>query len=165
VDPVKHLRTELERGISRAWDSLTEGWREMLSRSSGALTHYVRAAKREQGDGGNEDFPNWALLAAECWETAKSVIVRLELPGVNKEDIDVSIHGSTLRIRGEKRSGGDRQGRLYHMMERAYGRFERTISLPQNIDGKRAEVSYQDGVVTVIVPKTEPSPPTHLTIK
>jgi HSP20 family protein len=84
---------------------------------------------------------------------------------VNKEDIDVSIHGSTLRIRGEKRSGGERQGRLYHLMERAYGRFERTISLPQNIDGKRAEVSYQDGVVTVIVPKTEPSPPTHLTIK
>jgi HSP20 family protein len=50
-------------------------------------------------------------------------------------------------------------------MERAYGRFERTFSLPQNIDGKRAEVSYQDGVVTVIVPKTEPSPPTQLTVK
>lgn len=164
MDPVKHLRSELERGISRAWDSLTEGWREMLSRSSGALTHYVRAAKREQGDG-DEDFPNWALLAAESWETAKNVIVRLELPGVNKEDIDVSIHGSTVRIRGEKRSGGDRQGRLYHLMERAYGRFERTFSLPQNIDGKQAEVSYLDGVVTVIVPKTEPSPPTQLTVK
>jgi HSP20 family protein len=164
MDPVKHLRSELERGISRAWAALTEGWREMLSRSSGALTHYVRAAGG-QGDEATRTFRTGRCWPPRSWETAKNVIVRLELPGVDKEDIDISIHGSTLRIRGEKRSGGDRHGRHYHLMERAYGRFERTFSLPQNIDGKQAEVSYQDGVVTVIVPKTEPSPPTQLTVR
>jgi len=165
MDPIRHLRSELERGISRAWEGVTEGWREVLSRSSGALTHFVRAAKQKKGDAERADFPHWALLASESWETAQSVIVRIEMPGMNKEDIDVSIYRGSLRIRGEKRSAGDHQGRLYHLMERAYGRFERTISLPHNIDAAQAEVSYQDGVITVIVPKTEPTPPTQLPLK
>jgi HSP20 family protein len=50
-------------------------------------------------------------------------------------------------------------------MERAFGRFERTISMPDNIDAPRAEVSYRDGVVTVIVPKTQAAPPTQLSVK
>jgi HSP20 family protein len=83
---------------------------------------------------------------------------------MKKEDLDISIHGNQLVIRGVKRSGGKQEGRLYQLMERAYGRFERTIHLPQDIDGKRAEVSYQDGVLTVILPKTDPIPPRQLTV-
>ncbi len=165
MGPIRHLRSELERGISRALEGLAEGWREVLSRSGGALTHFVRAAKQQKSAAAQEDFPHWALMAGELWETAQSVIVRIEMPGMNKEDIDVSIYRGSLRIRGEKRSAGDHQGRLYHLMERAYGRFERTISLPHNIDAAQAEVSYQDGVITVIVPKTEPTPPTQLPLK
>ena len=80
MDPIRHLRSELERGISRAWEGLTEGWREVLTRSGGALTHFVRAAKEKRGDAAQEDFPRWGLLASESWETAQSVIVRLEMP-------------------------------------------------------------------------------------
>ena len=163
MDPRRKLRSELERSISRAWESLTEGWREVV-RSSGALTHFVRVAKQKAG-GTQEGSPQWALLAGESWETAQSVIVQIEMPGMSKEDIDVSIYRGGLRIRGEKRSAGDHQGRLYHLMERAFGRFERTLSLPHNIDAAKAEVSYQDGVITVIVPKTVATPPTHLPVK
>ena len=164
MDP-KHLRSELERGIARAWEGLTEGWREMLSHSNGALTRFRRGvSKREQGNG-DEEFPSWSLLAAECWETAQSVIVRVEVPGMNKEDLDVSVQGSTLYIRGEKHSEGEHKGRRYFLMERAYGRFERTVPLPNNIDREHAEVTYRSGVVTVIVPKTETLPPQRLTIK
>ena len=162
---MKKLRADLERGVSRAWEGLTEGWREMLVRSGGALTHFVRAAKQQKREGGQKNPPQWGLLPGESWETAHSVIVQLELPGMRKEDLDVSIHRGGLRIRGEKRPVGDEQGRLYGLMERAFGRFERTISLPHNIDAQRAEVSYQDGVVTVIVPKTEALPPTHLSVR
>jgi HSP20 family protein len=160
----RKLRSELERGISRAWEGLTEEWRQILVRSSGALTHFVRAAKHK-GGGTKEDFPQWALLAGESWETAHSVIVQIEMPGMSKEDIDVAIYPGGLRIRGEKRSAGDPKGRLYHLMERAFGRFERSLSLPHNIDTANAEVSYQDGVITVIVPKTRATPPTHLPLK
>lgn len=165
MDPIKRLRAELERGISRAWEGLTEGWREILTRSSGALTQFARAGKPSKGDENNKGFPQWGLLAGECWETAQSVIVRIELPGMRKEDIDVSIYRGRLQIRGEKRSAAEHEARYYHLMERAFGRFERAISLPFNVDATQAEVSYQDGVVTVILPKTEVTPPTRLSIR
>ena len=157
--------TEVERGIVRAWEGLAEGWREMLSRSGGAMTHFVRAPKEEEAESAEEDFPRWGLLPTELWETAKSVIVRIELPGMSKDEIDVSIHRGSLWIRGEKHSGRDHQKRLYHIMERAYGRFERSIPLPGSIDAANAETSYHNGVVTVILPKTEESPPTQLELK
>lgn len=166
MDPIKKLRSELERDISRAWEGLTEGWREMLTRGSAALTRYVRARMSPSGRE-SQDFLQWALLAGECWETAQSVIVRIELPGMRKEDIDISIHAGQLQIRGEKRSSGEEEeeARHYHFMERAFGRFERSVPLPRNIDADRAEVSYHGGVITVILPKTEPMPPTQLSIK
>lgn len=163
MDPVKRIRSEVERRIVRAWDGLTEGWRELLSRAGGALTHFVRAARKSRGV--ERDFPQWALLAAEVWETGLTVIVRVELPGMAKEDIDISVSGTTLRLRGEKRSAGEQKGRRYHLMERAFGTFEREFALPHSVDSKRAEVSYQDGVVTVILPKTEATPPQRLQIK
>ncbi len=163
MDPVKRIRSEVERGIARAWDGLTEGWRELLSRAGGALTHYARGVRSGRGaDGG---FPEWALLAAEVWETGLTVIVRVELPGMAKEDIDISVSGTTLRLRGEKRSAGAQKGRRYHLMERAFGTFEREFALPHSVDGRRAEVSYQDGVITVILPKTEATPPQRLQIR
>lgn len=165
MDPLKQLRSELGRGIARAWDGLTEGWREVLTRSSGALTHFIRTAKPTKDDSAQEPFPQWSLLASEVWETAQSVIVRIEMPGMNKEDIDVSIGQSGLRIRGEKHSAGEHQDRRYHLMERAFGRFERTIALPANVDAARAEVSYKDGIITVIAPKTEAAPPTRLPVR
>lgn len=164
MDPLKQLRSGLERGIARAWETLTEGWRELLSRNSDALTHFARSHKRGPGSESSQEFPRWSLLAAEVWETAQSVIVRVELPGMKREDLKVSLQGNMLRIRGDKRSEGDHQERFYHLMERAYGRFERSIALPHNIDAARAEVSYSDGVVTVIVPKTEALPPRDLPV-
>jgi HSP20 family protein len=160
----------LERGISRAWEGLTEGWRELLTRSNGALTRFARPEKRSKGTGAGvragagAEFPQWALLAGEVWETAHAVVVRLELPGLKREDIQVSIDRGTLRIRGDKRLAERTQGRTYHLNERAFGRFERAFNLPHNIDTTNAEVAYQDGLLTVIVPKTEPSPPTHLSV-
>ena len=164
MDPIKRVRTELERGVVRAWEGLTEGWREILTRSNGALTQFVQAA-RQRRDEKTKDFPQWTLLAGECWETAQSVIVRVELPGMRKEDLAISIHPGRLRIRGEKYSSGKEEERHYHLMERAFGRFERSIGLPPNVDASRAEVSYQDGVITVILPKTKATPPTQLSIK
>jgi HSP20 family protein len=165
MDPVKNLRLRLEQGVVRAYESLTEGWRELLSRSSGALTHFDASAKNKEEAEAPQDFPRWSLLAAETWETAHSVIIRVEMPGMRKEDIDISIHGNLLRIRGEKRSGGEDQGKLYRLTERAYGRFERSIPIPCDIDKERAEVSYQDGVIAVILAKIEIIPPRQLTIR
>jgi HSP20 family protein len=150
MEPLKNL-------MERAWEGLTEGWRELLTRGSGALTHF--GTEDTAKDESAQQFPQWSLLAAETWETALSVVIRLEIPGMAEEDLAVDIHGSVLRIRGEKRSGAAQESRRYHLMERAYGRFERSISLPHGVDADKAEVSYRDGVLTVILPKTDTLPP------
>lgn len=132
----------------------------MLTRGHGAITHFARAAKQKVNPDGAKDFPRWGFLASECWETAQAVIVRIELPGMRQQDIDVSFSRGRLRLRGEKRYSHGPDARHYHLMERAFGRFERSIALPAKVDADGAEVSYQQGVVTVIVPKTEVTPPT-----
>ncbi len=165
MDPFKHFRPELEHNIVRAWDRLSKGWRELLSRSGAALTHFANPVTGKPESEADRNLPTWSLLSADVWETAKSIIVRVEIPGMEKEDFDISIQGGELRIRGEKRSKGDRQERMYHLMERAYGRFERRIALPHSIDGAQAEVSYQGGVLTVILPKTENVPPQQLDVR
>jgi len=134
-------------------------------RSHGALTHFVGASKAAAAHGAGGKFPRWALLAAESWETAQSIIVRIETPGMRKEDLDVSITQNGLRVRGVKHPAEEHRTRIYSLMERAFGRFERTIPLPHNIDTSKAEVSYVDGVITVIIRKTKPLPPTQLTLE
>ena len=78
MDPLKHLRSELERNILRAWEHLTEGWRELLSRSSAALTHFASSAENRPEAEAARNLPSWSLLSAEVWETARSVIIRVE---------------------------------------------------------------------------------------
>ena len=161
---LKKWRDRLQGGIERAWDALTDGWRELLSRSTGALTFFDTSQKATGRAAPRGDFPQWSLLAAETWETAHSLVIRIELPGMNREDLDVSITTSALNVRGVKRLEGEHHGRLYGLMERAYGRFERTIPLSHEVDGERAEVTYKDGVLTIIAPKLESKPPRALTV-
>jgi HSP20 family protein len=155
MKPIKSL-------IERAWEGLTEGWRELLTRGGGALTHF--GPEEVRNDESPQEFPHWSLLAAETWETARSIVIRVEIPGMNEKDLDIDIHGNILRIRGEKRADATQQGRRYHLMERAYGRFKRSIPLPHGVDADGAEVSYRDGVLTVILPKTDTTPPSPLSL-
>lgn len=164
MEPLKDLRSRLEEKIGRAWELLTEGWRELLSRGGDALTHFDTSPKATERSPARQDFPHWSLLAGETWETAQSVIIRIEVPGMRKEDFDISIRANVLVVRGVKHSEGEHEGRRYSLMERAYGTFERTIPVPHEVDRDKAEVSYRDGVLTVILPKTEPSPPRQLSV-
>jgi len=165
MDPIRKLRTEVERGVTRAWGSLTEGWREIITRGNGALTQFVVSAKQHRGGERTKDFPRWGLLASECWETARAVIVRVELPGIRKEDVKVSVSRGRLRISGQKPNSHNAEPRSYHLMERAFGRFERSIDLPADIDAREPELAYDDGVITVILPKRKPTPPTQASIR
>jgi HSP20 family protein len=155
MEPLKGL-------IERAWESLTDGWRELLTRGSGALTHFSTEGAGNEESG--HKFPQWSLLAAETWETAKSIVIRVEIPGMDEGDLDIDVDGNVLRICGEKRSGAAQRRRRYHLMERAYGHFERSIPLPHGVDAEKAEVSYRNGVLTAILPKTDTLPPRRLTI-
>ncbi|HXU92792.1 MAG TPA: Hsp20/alpha crystallin family protein [Gallionella sp.] len=155
LDSLKQAGMNIGREINRAWESLSEGWRELLSRSSNALTHYSRGKSDVAASGSDlARFPRWGLLAGEVEETEKDILVRVELPGLEKEDCHVSIEGNVLYMSGEKRIERETRDSTYHVMERAYGSFQRTIPLPRNVDADKAEANYRNGVLTVRVPKS-----------
>jgi len=143
----------VERGLARAWSSLAEGWRELWQRSGGALTRFVRK------ENGNIDadlpayFPHWGLMAGEVIAADREIIVRLEAPGLEPKDYEVFVENGELVLRGEKRMAREAGDETYYVMERAYGKFERRIPLPAEIDAGRAQAVYRHGVITVRLPR------------
>ena len=153
LDTLKQAGLHIGRELNRAWENLSEGWRELLSRGGNSLTHFAREGETEQTTA-MARFPSWSLLAGEVEETESALIVRVELPGMDKEDCQLSIEGNTLHLTGEKRFAREAQGSTYHVMERAFGSFRRSILLPRNVDIDHAEANFHNGVLTVRLPKT-----------
>lgn len=89
----------------------------------------------------------------ELGETDKDIRITAELPGLDEKDVDLSVEEGVLTLRGEKRAELEDKDRGYS--ERSYGRFERRIGLPQGIDREKANATFRNGVLTVILPKTE----------
>jgi HSP20 family protein len=94
---------------------------------------------------------------ADISETDREVAVTMELPGVKETDIDVSLVGDQLTVRGEKKSEHeDRQdddGRILHRVERSYGAFQRTMTVPYRVDPDQISAHFKDGVLTIRLPK------------
>lgn len=154
LETLKQAEKNLGQEISRGWENLSEGWREMLSRGSSALTHFTRGSEQKADDAGQlAALPRWSLLAGEVEETAKEIVVRVEAPGMEKEDCHITIEDNVLTLSGEKRFERDEGDSTYHVMERAYGAFQRVIPLPRSVDADKAEASYRNGVLTVRLPK------------
>jgi len=153
LESLKQAGRHIERELGRAWESLSEGWRELLSRSSNALTRFERHHDKRKEDDGALDFPRWSLLSSEIEETDDEVVVRVEAPGLQKSDCEVVIEDNMMRISGEKHVEHQTKGSTYHMMERAYGAFHRTFTLPRSVESDKAVASYDKGVLTVRVPK------------
>jgi HSP20 family protein len=158
LDTLKQAGKNIGRELNRAWENLSEGWRELLSRSSDALTHFshdrgTEANTESLAAGTLATFPRWGLLAGEVEETEKDVLVRVEVPGMEKEDCRITIEGNTLYLNGEKHIERETHDSTFHVMERAYGAFQRAIRLPRNVDIDRAEAKYRNGVLTVRLPK------------
>jgi HSP20 family protein len=163
LNSLKQAGKSIGREINRAWENLSEGWRELLSRSGNALTQFTHN-KDTQGQlptsltasssSAFTTLPRWSLLAGEVEETGKDVVVRVEMPGMNKDDCRITIEGNTLYLSGEKHFESETIDSTYHVMERAYGAFQRAIPLPRNVDIEQAEATYKNGVLTVRLPKT-----------
>lgn len=154
LDSLKQTGRNIGHGLGHTWERLAEGWRELLGRSSEALTHFARSKDEEQKTGTTlSTLPHWSLLAGEVEETGKEVLVHIEVPGMEKEDCHITIENNVLYLSGEKRFERERIESTYHIMERAYGAFQRTIPLPRNVDTDKAEASYRNGVMTVRLPK------------
>jgi HSP20 family protein len=97
--------------------------------------------------------------AMDVTENDDSYVVSLELPGVAKEDVSVELHDDLLTIRGEKKSEREEKKERRRWVERRYGSFSRSFTLPRNAAGDRVNASFKDGVLTLTIPKSEESKP------
>ena len=92
-------------------------------------------------------------------ETGKEMTLTVELPGVEEKDIDVSLSGSQLTIKGEKKSEQeekkDEEGRVFHRVERSFGAFQRTMTVPFEVEPDKVSAQFKDGVLTLTLPKPQ----------
>lgn len=88
-------------------------------------------------------------------EDGENFIVKAELPGLKKEEIKISVRGNLLTITGERKQEEETKNKTYHRVERQYGKFSRTISLPSEVDVNKIKAVYKDGVLHITLPKPE----------
>lgn len=98
-------------------------------------------------------------------ETPETFEIRAELPDVKKEDIKVTVEDGELRISGERKQEKEEKGKKYHRIERSYGSFMRSFTLPDNVDDSRLSAEYKDGMLNVRLPKAEKAKPKAVAVK
>ncbi len=150
---------QLREGLSEAWDTLVDGWQRLYRRASGAITRFTPGKKaREDETGAGQEIAvrsaGWGVLAAEVFDNDDQIVVRLEAPGLEKSDFDLEVLDNYLVVRGEKQIERERTEGRYHVTECAYGRFERAIPLPHEVDSSKARANYKNGVLRIELPKT-----------
>jgi HSP20 family protein len=108
--------------------------------------------------------PEWAPLV-DILEHDKEYLIKAELPEVKNDDIKVTVQDDVLTITGERTLEKEEKGRKYHRVERAYGRFARSFTLPEDADGNMVAAEFKDGVLKVHLPKSERAKPKSVEVK
>jgi len=106
---------------------------------------------------GFPDLPKLGEISpsVDIFEEGAEMVVKAEIPGIGKEDLNVSITEDTLTISGEKKHEEKVEKKDYHRIERSYGSFCRSFRLPDNVNGEKAKASFKDGLLEVRIPKTK----------
>ena len=102
--------------------------------------------------------------ALDVYEEKDSFVVKFELPGMRKEDIEVSFHDGSLSISGERKSESKHEDAEVYRAERYFGRFQRSVSLPATVNPDKVKAAYKDGVLTITLPKTEEAKPKRIDV-
>jgi len=98
-------------------------------------------------------------------ETVEAFEIKAELPDVKKEDVKVTVEDGELRISGERKQEKEEKGKRFHRVERSYGSFMRSFTLPENVDESKLTADYKDGLLNVRLPKTEKAKPKAIAVK
>lgn len=113
-----------------------------------------------------------ALEPSETWfpaldvtETKDNIVVKAELPGVDPKKVEISLSGNVLTIKGEKKQEKEEKEENYHLVERRYGSFLRSIRLPVEVQEDKIEASYKNGILKVVLPKSEKAKKKEIKIK
>jgi len=135
--------------------------REMIS----LQTMLDRFFNSDQSVSGTRWVPqNWDL-ALDVVEKEDEYVVKASLPGINLEDLDIMYNANVLTIKGETKKEEEVEDVCYHLRERRYGVFSRSIALPSTIKAEKIEANYEAGVLTLRLPKSEDAKPKRITVR
>lgn len=132
----------MRREMDRFWDSFLEG------------------GVRKRGERPGEWFP-----ALDISETKNDIVVKTEIPGLDHKEIDISLSDGVLTIKGEKKQEKESEKENYHLVERSYGTFIRSVRLPQEVKTDKINASYKNGLLKITLPKSEESKKKEIKIK
>ncbi len=144
---------QIKSGMSQAWDTLVEGWQQFYRRAANAITRFRHGDQEEDRELALRSS-GWGVLAAEVYDDDDKVVVRVEAPGMEGEDFDIEVVENYLVIRGQKSIQKEHSEGRYHVLECAYGSFERALPLPEEVIAEEATASYKRGVLRVELPKS-----------
>lgn len=150
---------DIKQNFSSLWASAAEGWRRLRRSASGALTAFKAPddAPLPQSNKVDDDFylPNigWSMLGGDVFEDDKRVVVRLEVPGMEKENFSIEVIDDMLVVRGQKRFEHETTDGRYRLLQCAYGSFRREVQLPVPVRSDRSEATYRNGVLRIELPK------------
>jgi HSP20 family protein len=116
-----------------------------------------------EGRAANGTSRRW-IPAMDLVETDDSLVLRGDLPGMTEDDVDIEIKDNILTVSGERKSESEQSGEGYHRVERAFGSFSRSLTLPQGVDAGRVEAKFENGVLEVRIPKPAEAKPTRVQI-
>lgn len=103
--------------------------------------------------------------AVDLVEEKDHLMLKADLPGLTKDDVNVTVQDNHLTIKGEKKREAETKDANLYLSERVYGRFTRTIELPSTVDAKKIEARFKDGVLQITLPKTEEAKPKQIEVK
>jgi len=102
--------------------------------------------------------------AVDIFETEGEIVVKAELPGMERKDIVLNLESNVLTVRGERRFAKETKDDNYHRIERSYGTFSRSFSIPATVDAEEIRADYRDGVLKIVLPKKEQAKPKQIRI-
>jgi HSP20 family protein len=105
-----------------------------------------------------------AMLPLDISENENEFIVKASLPGIRPEDVQITVHGDTLTIRGEMKAEEEKKDEHYHLRERRFGLFQRTVRLSAPVQADKARAEFENGVLTLTLPKAEEAKPKQIRI-
>ena len=127
------------------------------------MNRLFEESARGLGRGQEEDLGAWAP-AVDIYEKGTDVVLKAELPGLDPKDVDIRVENNVLTLQGERKFEGETKREDYHRVERAYGGFTRSFTLPSTVDTTNVKADYKDGVLRITLPKREEAKPKQIQI-
>ena len=107
----------------------------------------------------------WSAPAIDMYQTDDEIVVKASLPGFKADDVQINITGDVLTLRGEMKHEDEKKEKAWHIREQRWDSFERSVALPTNVVADRASADFENGVLTITLPKAEEAKPRTISVK